>query len=301
MKHRYGAILQKEITELERFYTNTNNSRNNYTNYADNSLSNYADSCNITNTATAKGYYPFGDTGIPQAVTGEDTVSLGCILADIVKTASLSSANPGDTIQYTITFKNMSARDMYNVKITDQLSPYLEVIATSIMPRPQMGETLANGISIGRVPALSEKTLTFSATVTNDVSEDIVNRAFADFNFRDASGAEQSASTPITSHTTTVETSGITVTKTADKSYVTANGEQVQFTVTVKNNTGRPISDLVVTDNLPSSLEYVEKTTSINGERPIDADPTGGIYVGTLAGGASATVSFAAKVNLQNN
>ena len=257
--------------------------------------------CRITNTATVRGYVNGHGSSDPTLVTGEDSVTLGCIMADISKTADRESANAGDRIRYTITFRNMSDREMYNVTITDQLSPYLNAIATTINPAPQMGESLETGINIGRVPANASRTLTFTATVTDDVSEDIVNRAFADFNFRGANGQEQSASTPITSVTTTVENAGITVNKTANKNYVTANGEEVEFTITVTNNSSRGITDLVITDQLPANLVYVEDSTYIGDEMPINANPTGGIYIGELDGGDSITVRFSATVNLRNN
>ena len=269
-------------------------------NNSDNRSDSNADSrrCRITNTATAQGYLAGTASADPSLVTGEDTITIGCILADIEKTADLESAAAGDRIKYTITFRNMSDREMYNVKITDQLPSSVDVIATSIVPFPQQGESLETGVTIGRVPAGASRTLTFAATVKNDVSEDIVNRAFADFNFRDSQGSEQSASTPITTVTTTVENAGITVEKTANKSYITTNGEEVEFTIKVTNNSSRGISDLVVTDNLPENLAYVENSTSVNGAKPINADPADGVYIGNLRSGASVTVKFSVKVNI---
>ena len=255
--------------------------------------------CRITNTATAQGYIAGTSTTDHSIVTGEDSITLGCILADIEKTADPETASAGDRIKYTITFRNMSDRDMYNVKITDQIPRFIDVIATSINPFPQQGESLETGVTIGRVPAGASKTLTFSATVANDVSEDIVNRAFADFNFRDGDGREQSASTPVTSVTTTVENTGITVEKTANKNYVTSNGEEVEFTIKVTNNSSRAVNDLVVTDNLPDNLTYVPGSTSVNGANPINANPTDGIYVGNLRSGTATTVKFNVKVNIQ--
>ena len=268
---------------MERFYTNADA---------------YTNNCNIINTATVQGYYIPQSGADPVIGSGNDSFTLGCIFADIVKTADRENVNPGDMIKYTITFKNMSAREMYNVKITDSLSPYLNVIATTISPAPQQGESLESGITIGRVPANSQKVLTFTAQVTADASQDIVNRAFADFNFRDGSGTEQSASTHITSVTTPIVSRQLTVSKTADKSFITSNGETVVFTIKVVNNTPRVLGDVVVTDNLPQGLSYVEGSTVINGHTAIDSDPSGGIYIGAMDTNGEATVQFSATVNL---
>ncbi len=283
-------------------YQNLMQAYNGYSDYGYNNSATYDNGtnrpdCSITNTATAQGYY-VPENGGTVVVSGEDSITLGCIFADITKTADKETVNPGDMIKYTITFKNMSGREMYNVKITDSLSDYLTPIASSIVPAPQTGENLESGISIGRVPAGSQRTLTFSARVTQDAADDIVNRAFADFSFRDASGNQQTASTHITTITTPLESRQLHVEKTADKSFITSNGEEITFTIRVHNNTPRVLGDVVVTDNLPDGLSYVEGTTSINGDNPIDSDPAGGIYIGAMDTDSEATVSFRARVNL---
>ncbi len=309
---------------MERFYPRTNNTSNlnggyendnffngydsypeDYQNYnnsvtlGQNDQSNTNEnSCIISNTASAKGYFYHSGSSQPSYVSGEDTVTLSCVMADLEKTADKSVVSPGDTIKYTITFRNMSSVNMYNVKLTDQLPENIDVIATSINPFPQNNESLSGGINVGTVPPGASKTLTFSATVSQDATEDIVNRAFADFNFYDENGAEQSASTPITSVTTTLENAGITVEKTANKNYVTAKGEEIEFTITVTNNSAYGISDLVVTDNLPKNLAYVAGSTIINDAKAIDANPSGGIYIGELDSGKTAVVKFSVTVNI---
>ncbi len=255
--------------------------------------------CRFTNTATAQGYLEAAGSGNPTMVNGEGSVTLNCIFADIEKTADRESVASGDRIRYTITFRNMSDREMYNVKITDNGSRYLNPIATTIMPAPRPGESLESGITIGRVPANSERTLTYTAVVTEDAAEDIVNRAFADFSFRGADGREQTASTHITSLTVPLENQGITVTKTADKSYITSRGETVTFTITVHNNSSRVLHDLVVSDKLPNGMSYVEKSTSIGNNPDIHADPADAIYIVTLTASADAVVRFSAKVNME--
>lgn len=299
----------KETTDLNRFYTAEE--YNNYNGY-DNDYSNGGNTngnnggangngmnCRFTNTATAQGYLEATGSGNPTMVNGEGSVTLNCIFADIEKTADRESVAAGDRIRYTITFRNMSDREMYNVKITDNGSRYINPIATTIMPAPRPGESLESGITIGRVPANSERTLTYTAVVTDDASEDIVNRAFADFSFRGGDGREQTASTHITSLTIPLENNGITVTKTADKTYITSRGETVTFTITVHNNSSRVLHDLVVSDKLPNGMSYVEKSTYIGNNPAIDADPADGIYIGTLAAGGDAVVKFSAKVDTE--
>ena len=254
--------------------------------------------CSFTNTATAQGYLEATGTGNPTMVSGEGSVTLNCIFADITKTADRESVSAGDRVRYTVTFRNMSDREMYNVKITDSVSTYLNPIATTITPAPRPGESLETGITIGRVPANSERTLTYTAVVTDDVTDDVVNRAFADFSFRGSDGREQTASTHITTLTLPLENQGITVTKTADKSYITAKDEVVVFTIKVRNKSARVLHDLVISDTLPDGMDYVENSTIIGSNPAIDADPDDGIYIGTVAAGGEVTVKFSAKVDM---
>ena len=289
---------------MNRFYTaeNLNYTNGGYNggngNSGNGNGSNGGTECSFTNTATAQGYLEATGTGNPTMVSGEDSVTLNCIFADIIKTADRDSITAGDRVRYTITFRNMSDREMYNVKITDNLSPYLNPIATTIMPAPRPGESLEKGITLGRVPANSERTLTYTAVVTDDVTEDVVNRAFADFSFRGSDGTEQTASTHITSLTLPLENQGITVTKTADKNYITSRDETVVFTIRVHNSSARVLHDLVVSDRLPTGMGYVENSTVIGSNPAIDSDPADGIYIGTLAAGGDATVKFSARVNM---
>ena len=290
---------------MNRFYSSSgyNNDIYNGGNGNGNGNSNGGDNgggnrCRFTNTATAQGYYNSLGSGTPTMVNGEDSVTLNCIFADIAKTADRESVSAGDRIRYTITFRNMSDREMYNVKITDNLSSYLTPIATTIVPAPRPGESLENGITIGRVPANSERTLTYTAVVSDDVAEDVINRAFADFSFRGADGQEHTASSHITTLTIPLENQGITVTKTADKSYITSRGETVVFTISVHNNSSRMLHDLVITDNLPAGMTYVENSTVINGNPAIDADPADGIYIGEVNAGRDVSVRFSATVDM---
>ncbi len=253
----------------------------------------------ITNTASVQGYYTTMPGGDPIRVTDEDSVTLDCIFADIEKKADKDNVNPGERINYTITFKNMSNKEMYNVQIVDDVSSDVFVVETSINPAPKPGESLATGVTIGNVSPQREKTLTFSVIVSPNASDDITNRAFADFKFRDESGEMQTASTHITSVTTTVGHGGdVSIEKTADKDYITSNGEEIQFTLTVTNGSSYTIEDVVVTDILPEGLTYKENSTIINDSQPMDSDPAGGIYFGTMPRNAVYTVKFSANVDL---
>ncbi|HXW10058.1 MAG TPA: hypothetical protein VD737_05555, partial [Steroidobacteraceae bacterium] len=76
----------------------------------------------------------------------------------------------------------------------------------------------------------------------------------------------------------------------------------LRYTITVTNTGAVPATGVVVTDPVPANTTYVTDTTLLNGapygQPDAGAAPlAGGIAVGTLAPGASATVQFDLRVN----
>src|SRR3712207_9087598 len=58
----------------------------------------------------------------------------------------------------------------------------------------------------------------------------------------------------------------------------------------------QPITNINLTDTLPSGLTFKTGSVSINGSPDASADPTAGISIPTIAASSDATVSFVADV-----
>src|SRR3712207_7523939 len=58
----------------------------------------------------------------------------------------------------------------------------------------------------------------------------------------------------------------------------------------------QPITNINLTDTLPSGLTFKTGSVSINGSPDASADPTTGISIPTIAASSDATVSFVADV-----
>ncbi len=82
--------------------------------------------------------------------------------------------------------------------------------------------------------------------------------------------------------------SKLTVTKTANKTHA-APGSYVKYTVTVTNNTGVDLSDIIVADKLDSRLRYSSSTGDYD-------TGTGTWTVASLANGKSVTLTLTAKL-----
>lgn len=83
--------------------------------------------------------------------------------------------------------------------------------------------------------------------------------------------------------------SKLTITKTADKTSATP-GSVVNYTVTVANNTGVDLSDIIVADKLDSRLRYSDSTGDYD-------TGTGSWTIAKLADGKSATTTIRVKLN----
>lgn len=82
----------------------------------------------------------------------------------------------------------------------------------------------------------------------------------------------------------------LSVTKSADTTTVTV-GQTVTYRVTVRNAGPNTATGVAVTDPLPAGLTFVSATPSAGSYNPV----TGQWSVGTLAVGASATLTLRAK------
>jgi|GEM_PF-683706 len=69
-------------------------------------------------------------------------------------------------------------------------------------------------------------------------------------------------------------------------------GDTATYTITLKNTSGRTLTNVVFRDMVPDGLAFVEGSVTINGVPEPDADPEVGFVVPDIAGDSSAVVTF---------
>lgn len=242
------------------------------------------------NNATATGHYMEDDK--LREVVDRDTAIVDCIRTELEKSASVTSAQQGDVITYTIKFTNRSSLPLAIVRISDDIPAGTTLVAGSIRPTPQQDETLQSGVSVGSVLAGASVSLVFRVTVNENPPAKIVNHANAEYFFKSARGEDHSGSVGPVVNTIDILGAEIAITKAADKSFVIAPGEEIQYTLTVTNPGGVLLTDVTVTDEIPMGLAYKVGSTSLNGGARIDRNPAYGIPIGSLSPGATYTVEF---------
>ncbi|MGN8230732.1 DUF7507 domain-containing protein [Paenibacillus polymyxa] len=216
----------------------------------------------------------------------------------IVKSANTTAATVGDTITYTFQISNtgsIAANLSFSESIPAGSSfiPGSVTIGGSSVPAANP----ATGFSVGTINTGATIPVTFQ-TLVNVVpaSGNLTDQAAYTYTFTPPDGRVLNGSGTSNTLTISVSSPNVTVTK-ASSLAAAAVGETVQFTITATNNGIANVTNVVVTDPLPSGVAFVPGSDTVNGTASATATPVNGIPIGTLAPGASVTVVFRAAIN----
>jgi uncharacterized repeat protein (TIGR01451 family) len=210
----------------------------------------------------------------------------------ITKTVTKPATSTGDTIVYQLAVLNKSANSASNVVVTDGLPDG----TTFVSATPSQGGpcTAADQTVTCPLGTLAPgATATITLTVRADRTGTLTNGAVVRSNETDANYADNVVVTQTDVVTPTPGNADIAVTKTANKSTVNA-GDTVIFTNVVRNNGPSTATGVRFVDFLPGGLDLV----SVNPSQGTCS--TGRLIrcqLGTLASGASATVTITARVS----
>src|SRR5205823_4308830 len=161
----------------------------------------------------------------------------------IQKAVDKTSGAPGDTLQYTISFRNNSAVSISGATITDTLPSGLQFLLS-----PQSVFPVSNTIT-WTLPTISpgqQGSVSFQARILQGTPDgtQITNQA----SFNVAAQQFTVSSAPVT---TTVATAlNLSVTKTVDQS-TAAPGATLRYVIAFQNNGGSTVNGAVIQDQLP--------------------------------------------------
>ncbi|WP_405014809.1 lectin-like domain-containing protein [Kitasatospora sp. NBC_01539] len=243
-----------------------------------------ADTGTFTNTATATGQTPIGQT-----VTSPPASATVGEVADIAVAVTADPAAPPvpSDVTFTVTATNNGPDDATSVILSNPVPSGV----TPVSATPSTGTAYDSATGRWSVPALAvgasvQLVVVVRVTTTDPVTDtvQVVSAAQTD---------------PVTDNNTAsvtvrpvqpVQTVDIAVTKTVDDA-MPELGQEVVFTVTAANAGPAAATGVTVTDLLPASLAYVRSDATAGGY-----DPATGVWtIGALAEGDRATLTLTAR------
>ncbi|CAI6033641.1 DUF7507 domain-containing protein [Cohnella sp. JJ-181] len=226
-------------------------------------------------------------------------VNINAPTISVSKSSNVTGPIVGDIVTYTVTVSNTGTANAASVVLTDALSPGATFVAGSVVvagvARPTLNIT--TGVSLGSLALGTSVTTTYQARVTSLPSpQQLSNIANAAFTFQSVAGGPVITGViPSSTYTIPVYSPVLTMTKSASSANATV-GSLVTYAVSV-SNTGNTGATTTFFDNIPAGTAYEAGTFRLNGAVVPGANPAAGVAIGTIAAGATATVTFQVRVN----
>ena len=201
------------------------------------------------------------------------------VTGKLTATKTVNNAKPklGETIEYTISFRNTIENGVLNkVVITDQLPKGLTYVKDSLTsvgdePKPTSLKEI-NGTITAEYPSITdtkERSIRFKVIVNEEAKagETILNKAKVD----DTVNPPEEPEVPITPEepiTPRVKEGKLAATKTVNNAKPKL-GEAIEYTISFRNTIENGVlNKVVITDQLPKGLTYVKDSLTSVGDEP---------------------------------
>ncbi|KIV76775.1 internalin, putative [Bacillus mycoides] len=233
--------------------------------------------------------------------TSSNTTNIQFIDVILIATKSANKvlANIDDTIEYTVFIQNNGSTTTNSIFFTDTIEdgtvfiPGSVTVNNTVLPvaDPNIGFFIPN-IASGQAT-----TITFQVSVTNlpalNPTPNTTNIVY-DFIFNPDFAPIQKSTT---SNTTFVQINGADIVslKTVDLTSVTI-GDILTYTTTLTNIGNTDATAVVFTDNIPDGTTFIDGSVLVNNIPQLNANPSTGILVGTIAPNVSIPVTFSVTV-----
>lgn len=218
------------------------------------------------------------------------------------------SANPADTVEFSLRVSSVGTASAVDVTVRDALPSGLSYQpgTTTIDSVPAADGIVSTGLNLGTLTPGRTVTVRFRATVApeqyfNAGTTTLTNTAYAR-----AANAPELSDVAFVSVTRNPQNPSMSLTKlgrnttrgqTGENSPVYASpGETLGFIVHIRNTSSTALTNVLVRDIMPSGISYVPGSAQLNNQPVSDTLVTSGANIGTLAPGQEAVVTFSGRV-----
>ncbi len=203
----------------------------------------------------------------------------------IVKASDRQAVLEGQTVTFTLDWRNNGPQDAVAAVVTDTLPAGLSYVSATPAPATIAGQVLT--WNLGNLSVGASGTITVSATVNTGTSgQTLVNTARISNDRQETTYENNDDSVPVVVATL----ANVYIQKTGPAT--APLGGQVTFVLTYGNNGNAPAAGVVVTDTLPAGLTFASADppwSSLSGQTATWA-------LGTLAVGGTGTITVTADV-----
>ncbi|WP_342572744.1 hypothetical protein MKY85_12730 [Paenibacillus sp. FSL R5-0749] len=220
-------------------------------------------------------------------------------IVSLSKTASTSNATIGDTIIYSFTINN-SGNLAANLTLTDNIPAGAVLLPNSVLIDgvPQPGADPESGIVVGTIPPGGSVNVTVTLEITVDSlpqNQQLINQATASYTFSPPDGRVLTGT--VSSNVLVIPVSAPNVVVAKSTSAIDAVvGDVITYTVVVTNSGIEVVNNVVMVDPVPAGTVFVTGSVTVDGVARPTGNPNTGITLGSIAAGASVTVTFRVEV-----
>ena len=229
---------------------------------------------------------------------------------DLEKQVNRTSIKAGETLDYTLTFRNTGNANLHNVTVTDKLPASVKLVAGSLKADAKFTGDLEQGMKFAEVKAGQNVTVNFSVTTdeaklqcgknevvnTARAASDEVKHEFQRFlgnNTTKTTVEKTCAPTPTPTPTPEPKPEpkqGFDLEKRVNKTVAQA-GDSLTYTLTFHNTGETTLHNVVLTDKLPAGTKLVKD--SLKSAAQFTGDLEQGIKLAEVKAGESVSLNFA--------
>ena len=229
--------------------------------------------------------------------TASDTATVSIIEPAVTITKTATPTGPvtaGSTVAYSLVVTNTGTATLNNVTVTDTLPAQLTNPTAPTLPTGATGSFTGQTLTVNLAPLTpgSSVTITFNATVAagTAVGTEITNTARAA-----ASAIVYDTDSATITTQAGVPNAAVSITNTAGVTTVSPGGD-IPFTLVVTNTGSVALTDLVITETLPTQLNNPRSLVLPTGVTGSFSNRVLTANIASLPPGASRTITFTATV-----